>query len=112
MNEPVAGCGTEYGPPADWVSAEFADLYAAHSRAIYYLALRFLGDPQRAEDATHDVFLKAFCKFDQSRRQASIRTWLYRIAINHCQNITQSWHERHIQATDDEAVWNGVAAPT
>ena len=27
--------------------SEFADLYAEHNRAIYYLALRLLGDPQK-----------------------------------------------------------------
>src|SRR2546430_15699336 len=82
----------------------FADLYDEHNRAIYYLALRFLGDPQKAEDATHDVFLKAFRKMDQFRGEASWRTWLYRIAINHCRNLQQAWHERHVLASADETV--------
>src|SRR5580692_9746419 len=102
MNEPVAGFGTEYAPPpADWVSTEFATLYAGHSRAIYYLALRFLGDPQKAEDATHDVFLKALRHLDQFRGEASARTWLYRIAINHCKNMRAAWHDRHVLPSSD-----------
>src|SRR5512138_1459966 len=68
---------------------EFGQLYTEHSRAIYYLALRLLGDPDKAEDATHDVFLKAFRKLDSFRGEASWRTWLYRIAINHCHNLRQ-----------------------
>jgi RNA polymerase sigma-70 factor (ECF subfamily) len=91
---------------------EFAALYNEHSRAIYYLALRFLGDPEKAEDATHDVFLKAFRKMDQFRGDASWRTWLYRIAINHCRNLQQTWHGRHIFTTSDEAIWENTAAPT
>jgi RNA polymerase sigma-70 factor (ECF subfamily) len=71
-----------------------------------------LGDPQRAEDATHDVFLKAFRKMDQFRRHASVRTWLYQIAINHCQNISLSWHERHVHSNADETLWEGLAAKT
>ena len=59
--------------------AEFAELYERHSRAIYYLALRFLGDPHKAEDATHDVFLKAYRKWSDFRGESSGRTWLYRI---------------------------------
>ena len=51
--------------------------------------LRLLSDPQKAEDATHDVFLKAFRKMDQFRGESSWRTWLYRIAINHCRNLQQ-----------------------
>lgn len=88
-----------------WTDSEFGEIYAAHSRAIYYLALRFLGDPDRAEDATHDVFLKAFRKMGQFRGEASLRTWLYRITINHCRNLQQSWHERHIVSNADEVVW-------
>jgi RNA polymerase sigma-70 factor, ECF subfamily len=93
-----------------WASPEFADVYAEHSRAIFYLALRFLSDPQKAEDATHDVFLKAFRKMDQFRGEASWRTWLYRIAINHCRNLQQSWNERHMFSNADEAVWENAVA--
>src|SRR6185369_3297291 len=91
-------------------STEFGDIYQEHSRAIYYLALRFLGDPDKAEDATHDVFLKAFRKRDQFRGDSSWRTWLYRIAINHCRNLQQTWHERHMLSNADDAVWENTAA--
>jgi RNA polymerase sigma-70 factor (ECF subfamily) len=89
---------------------DFARIYSEHSRAIYYLALRYLRDPQKAEDATHDVFLKAFRKISQFRGEASWRTWLYRIAINHCRNIQQSWHERRMVSNADEALWENAAA--
>jgi RNA polymerase sigma-70 factor (ECF subfamily) len=112
MNEPVLGQAVEAGMPAGWASAELASLYDEHSRAIFYLALRFLGDPQKAEDATHDVFLKAFRRLDQFRGEASIRTWLYRIAINHCQNLCQSWHNRNIQANSDDSVFEAAVART
>jgi len=85
-----------------WESREFGVIYEENSRAVYYLALRFLGDPAQAEDATHDVFLKAFRKMAQFRGQSSLRTWLYRIAINHCQNLLQTWHRRHIFNSGDE----------
>src|ERR1035441_4111779 len=112
MNEPVLGQGVEGGTPGGWSSLDLAGLYDEHSRAIYYLALRFLGDPQMAEDATHDVFLKAFRRLDQFRGDASARTWLYRIAINHCQNLQQSWHHRHVFANSDDTVWEHSAAKT
>src|SRR5579864_2667553 len=111
MNEPLAEQECPEQSQAEWASPEFAGLYAEHSRAIYYLALRFLGDPQKAEDATHDVFLKAFRKMDQFRGEASWRTWLYRIAINHCRNLQQSWHDRHMFSNAEEAVWENAAAP-
>ncbi len=112
MHEPVAERDFPEAPPAGWPHAEFAALYTEHSRAIYYLALRFLGDPDKAADATHDVFLKAFRKLDQFRGDASWRTWLYRIAINHCRNLQQTWNERHVFSNADEAVWENAAAKT
>ena len=88
---------------------ELAAIYEEHARPIYYLALRMLGDPTQAEDATHDVFLKAYRKLGDFKGHSSIRTWLYRITINHCQNLLQTWHRRHIFPTDDEAVWEHAA---
>jgi len=93
-------------------ATEFADLYEAHSKAVYYLALRFLSDPQKAEDVTHDVFLKVYKKLGEFRGDSSIRTWLYRITVNHCQNLNQSWNSRHVVTTGDDTVWNTTAAPT
>jgi RNA polymerase sigma-70 factor (ECF subfamily) len=92
--------------------SEFAELYKEHSQAIFYLALRLLSDPQKAEDATHDVFLKAYRKMDQFRGESSWRTWLYRIAINHCRNLQQTWHDRHVFSNADEAVWETAPART
>jgi RNA polymerase sigma-70 factor (ECF subfamily) len=99
-------------PRSGLSSPEFAELYAAHSRSIYYLALRLLSDPQKAEDATHDVFLKAFRKMDQFRGEASWRTWLYRIAINHCRNLQQAWNERHMMSNADDFVFDTAATKT
>jgi RNA polymerase sigma-70 factor (ECF subfamily) len=90
---------------------EFAGIYEAHSRPIYYLALRLLGDPVMAEDATHDVFLKAFRKFDSFRGDAEVRTWLYRITLNHCSNLRQSWHARNVHAQSDESVFEQAVGP-
>src|ERR1051325_4621286 len=100
--------GEEFAASASkpaWVSGEFGAVYQEHSQSIYYLALRMLGDPTQAQDATHDVFLKAFRKMDSFRGDAGIRTWLYRITINHCHNLQQSWHARHMFSNVDDAFW-------
>jgi RNA polymerase sigma-70 factor, ECF subfamily len=100
LKRPIASA-----PTTPWASSEFGAIYEAHSQTIYYLALRLLGDAAQAEDATHDVFLKAYRKMDQFRGESGVRTWLYRITINHCQNLSQTWHRRHIFSNADEAVW-------
>ena len=113
MSEPNTGSArSAVEPPMHWASPEFADLYTRHSQAIYYLALRYLGDAQKAEDAVQDVFVKAFGKLHLFRGEASVRTWLYRIAINHCQNVVKSWHERHVHTRADDRAWERTAART
>ncbi len=109
---PPAADESGAGAPALKAPAPFAALYEEHSRAIYYLCLRFLSDPEKAQDATHDVFLKAFRKMEQFRGESSWRTWLYRIAINHCRNLQQTWHERHMLSNVDDAIFEHAAART
>ena len=91
---------------------EFAAIYEEHSRAIYYLTLRMLGDPARAEDATHDVFLKAFRKIDQFRGKSTLRTWLYQIAINHCRNSLQTWYHRNVFSNSADAILESPTSQT
>jgi RNA polymerase sigma-70 factor (ECF subfamily) len=100
----------ERAAPPGLEPSGFADLYHEHSKAVYYLALRYLGDPQRAEDVTHDVFLKVYRKLDEFRGESAFRTWLYRITINHCHNLQQSWHNRHIVTGVDETVLDTAPA--
>ena len=105
--DPAAGAPSPVRVPLE--PPELAAIYEEHARPIYYLALRMLGDPTQAEDATHDVFLKAYRKLGEFKGHSSIRTWLYRITINHCQNLLQTWHRRHIYSTDDDSVWERAA---
>jgi len=109
MADPV-----EQGPfvaaASAWADSGFAGIYAANAQAIYYLALRLLGNPAQAEDATHDVFLKAYRKFSGFRGDSAVRTWLYRIAINHCRNLLQSWNARTMVTNADDVVWERAAS--
>src|SRR5213592_2311390 len=103
------------GPPSigdqpNWRSLGFGAIYEEHSRQIFYLALRFLGDPTQAEDATHDVFLKAYRKLGEFRGDSAMRTWLYRITINHCKNLLQTWHQRHMVNNADDSLWETAVA--
>lgn len=110
MKDPVAASACDQVQPEGLGDSFFSQLYTEHSKAIFYLSLRLLGDPEKAEDATHDVFLKAFRKADQFRGDSSWRTWLYRIAINHCRNLQQTWHDRHMVSNVDDAIWETTPA--
>ncbi len=108
MEKPQAKKVARAAGQARLASPEFASLYTEHSRFVYYLALRMLSDPSQAEDATHDVFLKAFHHLEQFRGESGVRTWLYRITINHCQNCLRRWQHRNVTNQADEGFWDNA----
>lgn len=64
----------------------FAELVRRHHGLVYNLCLRLVGQPADAADATQEVFLRVFTRLAHFRGQARFRTWLYRIAVNTCQD--------------------------
>ncbi|GAB4331180.1 MAG: RNA polymerase sigma factor SigW [Calditrichia bacterium] len=62
-------------------------LYERHATAMYNLCIRYLGSTEEAEDAMQDVFVKAYETILHWEPRAQFKTWIYRIAINHCLNI-------------------------
>jgi RNA polymerase sigma-70 factor (ECF subfamily) len=62
----------------------FEVLYRQHSRSLYNLAYRMAGNPSDAEDLLQEIFLLAFSKLSGFRGESSLRTWLYRLAVNRC----------------------------
>ncbi len=56
---------------------------------ILNLCYRYLNSREEAEDATQDVFLKAYRALKNWEPRAKFKTWLFRIAINHCLNIVR-----------------------
>lgn len=64
----------------------FEELVKRYQRQVYYLALRMLREEGAAADVTQTTFMKAYEGLKGFRREASFRTWIYRIAINLCKN--------------------------
>ena len=93
-------------PGTDWEDLELAAALRDGSEAAYYtllsrfqlpvynLALRLLNDQSDACDVVQEVFLKVFRNVSQFRGQSSLKTWIYRIAINEAHN-QRRWFFRH-----------------
>lgn len=65
-------------------TAAFGELVLAYQDKIYNLCRYMLGNAHDAEDAAQDVFLKAYQALPRFQPDASLYTWLYRIATNTC----------------------------
>jgi RNA polymerase sigma-70 factor (ECF subfamily) len=66
--------------------AAFEELVHRYEAAVRKLAFGFVRDWALAEDIAQDTFLKAYRKASSLRRVASVRSWLFRIAINRAQD--------------------------
>jgi RNA polymerase sigma-70 factor, ECF subfamily len=64
----------------------FEQLIEEHQSRIYNLIFRMIGNHEEAEDLLQEVFITVFKKIDSFRGDASLSTWIYRIATNHCIN--------------------------
>ena len=62
----------------------FEELIRRYQDRVYNLCRYMVRDPQDAQDAAQDVFLKAYKGLKDFRPDASLYTWLYRIAVNTC----------------------------
>jgi RNA polymerase sigma-70 factor (ECF subfamily) len=57
-------------------------LFVEYAPRVYRLARHLLGNDTDAEDATQDTFVQVLRKLPTFRAEASLPTWLYRIAFN------------------------------
>jgi RNA polymerase sigma-70 factor, ECF subfamily len=60
----------------------FEQLYRLHAGRVYALCLRLAADPVVARELTQDTFVKAWEALPRFRAEASLSTWLHRIAVN------------------------------
>ena len=72
----------------------FALLIAQYSQPLYSVIARSLRDPADAADITQEVFIKVFRSIRSFHGEASLRTWLYRIALREASN-QRRWWSRH-----------------
>jgi len=52
-------------------------------------------DREEALDLSQEVFLRVFRTIHRFRGQSSLRTWIYRIAVNQARNRHRFWRRRH-----------------
>ncbi len=72
----------EQGLPGD--DQGFGSLIQAHRRDVVVLCYRFLGSLHEAEEAAQETAIRAWRGRESFRGEASVRTWLHRIATRVC----------------------------
>jgi RNA polymerase sigma-70 factor (ECF subfamily) len=78
----------------------FTMLVETYQKPVYNLCYRMLGEPEAAEDAAQDTFLKAYQNLTRYDRERSFATWLLSIAAHHC--IDKLRRKRFVSFSIDE----------
>ena len=83
----------------------FAWLISRYQQPLYSLIYRILPNPGDAADITQEVFVKVFRGIGHFHGEASLRTWIYRIALHEALNQRRWWsrHQRQELALDADA---------
>ena len=79
--------------------AAFAEVFHLYKDMIYALSVNMLADKSEAMDITQEVFLTLYRKIHQFRGESSLKTWLYRVALNKIANRNRWWKRRFYHRT-------------
>lgn len=81
-------------------TAAFDEIMIRYERQIYRICYRFVENREDAMDLAQEVFIKAFEHLATFRRESSLKTWLYRIAMNHCINHVKKHSQEFVEVTE------------
>lgn len=88
-------------------AAAFDDFVRRHQDRVYRLAAVWLYDPQGAQDAAQEAFMRAMSGLHGFLFRASVATWLYRMTRNVCNEMNRRQQRianppRELEAGHDE----------
>lgn len=72
--------------------AAFDEIFEKYNSMVFHLAYRILGDREEALDVSQEIFLTIFRKMNRFRGDSSVKTWIYRIAVNRASNRFRWWN--------------------
>src|SRR5271169_6026627 len=74
--------------------AAYETLIVRFEQPVFNLVSRLMNDPADSADVVQEVFLKVFRNVGSFRAESSLKTWIYRIAVNEARNHRR-WFSRH-----------------
>ncbi len=78
----------------------FEALYTRYCDKVYRKCLSFTKNSERAEDFTHDIFIRVVTKLSGFREQAKFSTWLYSVTYNYCMDQMRSPRQKEVYSDE------------
>jgi RNA polymerase sigma-70 factor (ECF subfamily) len=64
----------------------FNEVYERFGEMVYNLALRLSGHREEAADLTQEIFLRVYRHLGSFGGRSTLKTWVFRVAVNHCRD--------------------------
>nr|WP_233269890.1 sigma-70 family RNA polymerase sigma factor [Heyndrickxia camelliae] len=77
-----------------------------YGQDILRLVFSYVENEAIAEELTQDIFVKCYKSLHTYRGKSTLKTWLWRIAINHCKDFLKSWYNKKVINTGEELLNN------
>jgi RNA polymerase sigma-70 factor (ECF subfamily) len=93
----------------------FERLYRTHVDRVFSICMRMVGDRNRAEELSQDVFVRVWEKLNLFRGESAFGTWVHRLTVNMVLNerkTDQRRRDRIDEGQDLEAVAHGDVRPS
>lgn len=78
------------------------ELMSTYGQDILQLVYAYVHHEAIAEDLTQEIFVKCYNGLPTYKGQSSIKTWLWRIAINHAKDYLKSWYNQNVKTIEDD----------
>jgi RNA polymerase sigma-70 factor (ECF subfamily) len=85
----------------------FAELTRRHKSRVFSIASRFAHDAAELEDICQDVFVQAYFKLRQYRRDSPFEHWVLRITTHKCYDYLRKRRRRGIVVSVDAMLESG-----
>ena len=85
----------------------FEEIYKAYSGLVYSVAYRMVRHQENAEEVTQEVFLTVYRKLNTFAFKSSLKTWIYRMAINTTINYAKKTNKENNRTVEfnEEFSW-------
>jgi len=84
----------------------FSQLVQAYQRPVYSITYRMLGNPEEAEDAAQEAFLRAYSNLSKYDPKRKFSTWLFSIANHHCIDRLRKRRMKWVSIDDNPVLSN------
>ncbi|MEK3980553.1 sigma-70 family RNA polymerase sigma factor [Psychrobacillus sp. FSL K6-2836] len=75
-----------------------------YGQDLLQLVYTYVKDKALAQDLTQEIFVKCYEAYPTYKGKSTLKTWMWRIAINHCKDYLKSWYNQNIQVAVNAGV--------